>query len=77
MLRKLYYSFKDCNYPDEVKQIVLAGAKIGYFMTPLEAENLWKDYSNELCAGWLGLPTEEKLIKLIKQLIEDPEEIEC
>ena len=74
MLRQ-FHSFKDCGYPDDVKQIVLAGAKLGYFMTPLEADKLWEDYSSEMCAGWLGLPPEDELIKLVKQLIEDPEEM--
>lgn len=42
-------------YPDDVERIVQAFANIGLEATPEQANELWLDYSDSMCAGWMTL----------------------
>lgn len=73
-MSKLFKTFNDCEYPDDVRRIVKAAATIGYFLKPHEAEDLWENYSAELCASWLFVPdSEQKLATKLRKLIEEDE----
>ena len=76
-----FRTFKQCNFPDDVRRIVRVAASVGYFLKPNEAEDLWQRYSGELCASWCILPlTDERLTKVLLDIIEDrypsPDEID-
>lgn len=56
---------KDYNrfsYPADVRRIVSVMKKYNIEITPNEAYELWDMYSDDLCAGWIGLPDNDNKI---------------
>lgn len=44
------------DYRSDVLRIQQAFADAGYDISELEAHALWREYSEDVCAGWLFLP---------------------
>lgn len=59
------YSVVD--YPEDVRRIVAALARLGWEATPVEAEDLWDTYSDTYAAGWLFLPEQDGELDAIIQ----------
>ena len=51
--------YENFSYPDDVRRIVELFKSKGIIITPSEAEELWDDYSDSMCAGWLILPSND------------------
>ena len=53
-------------YPDDVRRIVEVLDSKGIIITPSEADKLWDIHSDEWCASWLILPSnDDELFKII------------
>jgi len=46
------------DFPNDVEKIVLSYKKNGIIITKKQAEEIWLEYSDTFCAGWLMLPKE-------------------
>lgn len=53
-----YYLDDDYTFSD-ITRIVKVCAKHNIKITEAEAEELWSSYSDDYCAGWLGLPNDD------------------
>lgn len=60
MTRLRLRSAKNFDYPDDVERIVRVFAERGYEISPTEAQEAWKGYSDCLAAGWLILPENDE-----------------
>lgn len=65
-------------YPKDIKRIVEICEKHDIQITPDEAEELWNWYSDDYCAQWLCLPSDDEdlfeiIIKYAKKIWGDEE----
>jgi len=64
----------EAQYPDEVLKIVAAFADIGEIVTPIEADYMWRRFSEDLCASWLRVDSYNIVQELVDNgLFEFPE----
>lgn len=63
---------KRIDYPKDCLRIQKVCLQKGYYGDVTECEDIWQEYSTELCAGWLFLPkTDEELwLQIEKYVIE-------
>jgi hypothetical protein len=62
------FDYEQYHYSKDVERIVKVAYDNELFLNPYEAYNLWEVYSDEMCAGWLYLPTcDEELLETIKE----------
>lgn len=51
-----------CRWPDDVSRIMKVAFDRHVYLSPLDAQTAWEDYSETMCAGWLCLPeTDEEI----------------
>lgn len=62
---KINNNYKKFTYPDDVERIVKIMKSKGLKITPELANELWEEYSESYCAGWLILPSNEKVFDII------------
>jgi hypothetical protein len=63
-------------HPDEVRNFVAIAQRAGYRLTPGDANALWRQHSDELCAGWLvseGLTDPQILEVLLAHGVAGPD----
>ena len=54
------------SYPEDVKRIVEVLKEKDIEVNPNEAEDIWDLYSDDYCAQWLGLPSDdEKVFEIV------------
>lgn len=53
-------------YPEDCHRIVQIANQLGYKCTLKQAEEFWDSHSEDYCAGWLDLPDDSELGKLIE-----------
>jgi hypothetical protein len=51
---------KRIDYPKDLVRIQSVLMNRNVFATILECENLWYDYSGDMCAGWMRLPCDDE-----------------
>ncbi len=69
---KIVERYNDNFYPKDINRIIVAMAVAGYFVTEEQAQKLWAMYSDDLCAGWLGLPADdEELLECIRPYFKE------
>jgi len=56
MIMNIAYCKGDYEFPEDVERLVQVIYEKGYIISPMEAENAWQDYSNDIDAGWIVLP---------------------
>ena len=63
------------NYPEDVTRVQTAVINHGYECSRQQADRLWRDYSDSLCAGWIMMNdyTAEALWGLVEPFIESDE----
>jgi len=49
---------KDCEYPEDVLEIISQLMNKGHNVSVEEAVELWENYSESMCAGWISVPKE-------------------
>ncbi len=47
---------KNFRFPDDVRKIAQVCLLNGHIVTYIEAEKIWTNYSEVMCAGWVNLP---------------------
>lgn len=64
--------YRNFSFPDDVRRIVELLDSKGIIITPSEAEELWSIYSDDWCAGWLILPSNDnELFRIIIEQAKD------
>lgn len=53
---------EDIEYPGDCRRIQKAFARHGFQVTELQASQLWEEYSDRRYAGWLSLPSDDKIV---------------
>lgn len=62
----------EIRYPEDIERIGKLLFCEGYWSTPEECQQLWKLYSDDLCAGWLILPEDDDaVLAAIRPYIDD------
>lgn len=56
---------KRFDYPDDILKAIKVCADRNVKITPEQVEYIWSYYSDTYCAGWLGMPDDEELFKII------------
>jgi predicted solute-binding protein len=52
---------------EDVERIQKLMVSKGYYSTLKMSANMWEEYSDTYCAGWLGLPeSDEELFNILK-----------
>lgn len=57
----------EAQYADDVLKIVAAFADVGESITPIEADYMWRKYSENRCASWLVVDD----IDIVHELADD------
>ena len=52
-------------YPEDITRIIRVASECGIELTPETAANLWEDYSDGFCAGWMVLPRQDTELRSI------------
>lgn len=68
----LKHSNEHCS--EDVTVIQAALINSGYECNRRQAEQLWEEYSNSLCAGWINLPDyrdEDAIFRSLEPFIEE------
>lgn len=47
-------------FPKDIERLVMAATKAGYKLTPCDAAVLWRRYSADVCASWLGIDDDDR-----------------
>ena len=59
------------NFPEDVTRIQAAIRNHGYECSRKQADEIWREYSASVCAGWLILPVaDETLWRCVEEFIE-------
>jgi hypothetical protein len=60
------------DYPEDCARIKRLAQTLGYTISLAEASAIWEDYSEDYCAGWLGMHTDsdDHILDVIKSKIK-------
>lgn len=61
------------DYGADILRVQNAVQRNGYECSPTQAKELWEEYSDSMCAGWMGLPEDEYLFACVAPYIKDDE----
>lgn len=56
-------------YPEDVTRLVDVCAKRWIAVSRADAEYAWLQYSNDMCAGWLLLGTDDEIEKALRRFL--------
>lgn len=63
---------KKVEYGDDCARIKYNLEDLGYDVTLSECHLLWREYSDDMCAGWLCLPeSDSKLTTILIEYLDD------
>jgi len=54
--------YPESEYPEDIHRIVEVCKAQGYSISEEDAEKVWLEYSEDHCAGWLVLHTEDSML---------------
>ena len=57
-LNAAFNSAAHIRYPDDCQRIVEVAAGMCLVLSVAQAQVIWEDYSDSMCAGWLILPSD-------------------
>jgi hypothetical protein len=70
-MKKLVSKHDEEMYPQDIDRIVEVCKANGYEIDRATAQLAWKDVSDMMCAGWLGLPeSDEELMRDIMYVLK-------
>jgi len=60
-------------YIADVRRIVSACEKRGFYVTQFDAQLIWRNYSEQYCAGWLVLSglSDDDIVSIVRRFGEE------
>ena len=50
---------------DHIRQVLEDAGVDTYHLSNYDIYQMWEAYSNSLCAGWLRLPSDERIVEIL------------
>lgn len=69
---QLKYRYQQCiAYPEDVNRMIKILHDNGYSASARDCDRAWSKYSDDYCAGWLRLGSDEEVLDVLMDNLEE------